>query len=135
MSVGQLFIGAGIVGVALNVALNAVLPSAEGVIIHSLTYDAGYVLQDRTVMAESDFYANWAASVVDLETGAIVYPCEGSGAFGYQPGRKVAKLTLAEWVGNDACTEDVLVSGHEYELRAVWNWGGDTVAASGGFTR
>jgi len=135
MSIGQMIIGAGVVGVAMNALLGAVLPSGEGVIVHSLTYDAGYVLQDRTVMAESNFNMQWTAKVVDVATGDVVYPCEGFGVFDYPPGRKVARIPIAEWVGNDACTVDVFQHGRAYELQASWDWGSETVAASGGFTR
>lgn len=131
MSMANTMIGAAIVGVAMNAIVGAVLPAPTGIQVHGLTYQAGYVTQDRTVLVDGEaFYAQWAASVVDAETGDTVPECAGNGAAPYPPGRKAARFSLADWTGNEDCTVSVLEPGRRYVLRAVWSWGEKSVSAS-----
>lgn len=130
MSFTQTVIGGGILAVALNAALSLVLPDPTGIVVHGLTYKNGLVTQDRTVLTnEAAFYAQWAAMVVDAQTGDVVPGCMGSGAAPYPSGRKAVTFSLANWTGNPHCTIDSLEPGRAYDLQAVWSWGDDSVSA------
>ena len=115
---------------ALNVAVDALLPSPPAIEVHSLTFDGQTVTQDRTVTGSGDaFYMSWAASVIDLDTGAPVQHCSGNGAFAYATGRKAVQMDLPNWTGRDGCTPDSLPPG-AYELHAVWSWGDQQKSAA-----
>lgn len=123
MSVSQTVVGIGVLTAVGTMFLQAVLPAPMPLTVNSLTYEAGIVSQDRTVVTDGTaFYAQWAAAVIDMSTGDIVPWCSGSGSFPYQPGHKVKQFPLAEWVGNANCTADSLNAG-TYFLRASWQWG------------
>ena len=97
--------------------------------VHSLTYEAGIVLQDRTIVTDGTSFAmTYTASVVDADTGRTVPWCHGSDSWNYSPGHKVAEIPLAEWVNNPACTPESLPVG-TYFLRGGWQWGAEQVAA------
>lgn len=136
MSFTQTLIGMGAVGLVAQTLLSAVLPDPTGLVVHGLTYADGYVTQDRTVLTtEPAFYAQWAASVVDVETGDTVPQCTGQGAAPYPPGRKAVTFSLSDWTGNPLCNPLGLVEGKTYALRAVWSWGENSVSASQEFVR
>lgn len=135
MSLIQTFIGGAIATVVLNASLSLVLPEAIGIRINKISYDNGVVTQDRTVRSDTDFFAQWAATVVDAETGDVVPGCSGNGAAPYKPGDKVSKFLLGDWVGSQHCSADSLTPGRAYELRAVWSWGADSVSATAEFVR
>ena len=123
MSVSQAMAGFAVAVAVGHIAVQAVLPAPAPIIIHGITYDAGMVLQDRTVQTdEAAFFAGWAATVVNAATGESLRWCEGSGAFPYKPGRMVIEFTLPEWTGRAECTPESLPPG-EYYLRGVWSWG------------
>jgi hypothetical protein len=71
--------------------------------VRSLTYDAGYIVQDRTVSTTGPWSAIWDAQILDVATGKPAPGCDGSGVWSYPPGDLVARVPLAEWVGS-ACT-------------------------------
>lgn len=125
MSMTQTLLGGGIFVAVGTAIIQAVSPAPDPIQIHSLKYNSGIVTQDRTVLSETPFYANWAAAVVDHETGEAV--CEGDGAFAYKPGRVEAKMSLSRWVG-----QPCLLPPGSYHLSASWYWGGNQVGAESG---
>lgn len=131
MSMTNTLIGLAIAGTAMNVIFGTVFPEPTGIKVHELQYSGGFVTQDRTVLTSGKaFYAQWAAMVVDAETGDAVPACSGNGAAPYTPGRKSVKMSLSDWTGNDDCTADMLETGRLYKLQAVWSWGDESVSAS-----
>ena len=125
MSVSQTAIGIGVLTAVGTLFLQSVLPGPVPLTVNSLTYTAGLVYQDRTVITDGTaFYAQWSASVVDVDTGEVVPWCSGSGSFPYQPGHKIKEFPLADWVGNATCTPESLNPG-TYVLQAAWQWGAD----------
>ena len=131
MSMTQTAFGVGIVVAALSGVLNVVLPAPPPITINSLAFDGVNVQQDRTVRANSDagiFWAQWAADVVNAETGTPVPHCQGSGSWNYKSGQRVVTMDLAQWTGNAACLRDALLPG-VYRLQATWHWGGEQTSA------
>jgi hypothetical protein len=119
----QTIIGAAALIAALNVAVDAVLPTPRPIEVHSLTFDGQTVTQDRTVIGTGDaFYMAWAATIIDFDTGASVPHCSGDGAFAYATGRHVVEMDLPHWTGREGCTPDTLEPG-DYVARATWSWG------------
>jgi hypothetical protein len=101
-------LAAGVTGIAMAIAaiLGAVVPkpaSPPPIVIHSLKYQDGAIIQDRTVSAQGKFTAIWSAQIVDVATGQPVPECYGTGVWGYAPGAQSPAIPIAEWVGNDAC--------------------------------
>lgn len=120
--------GAGLV-VAATVALQSMLPGPPPFVVNSLNYEAGVVTQDRTITTSAPaFYAAWAATVENADTGESLHWCEGNGANAYPPGRRAVEFSLQDWTGNPLCTFASLPSGR-YALRASWAWGGQSTAA------
>ena len=103
MSIGNTLIGGGLLAAMLQAAWVAVSPFPPPIVIHSLTYQDGMVIQDRTVKAATKFAAVWTAEIVDATTGAVVAGCSGGGAWDYVPGRKAVEMTVQEWVGSPTC--------------------------------
>jgi hypothetical protein len=93
MSMSNTVLGSGIILAAMQSAWVMLQPAPPPIMVHALTYDAGYIVQDRTVSAETKFTAIWAAEIVDAKTGATVAGCEGGGSWDYAPGRKAIKMT------------------------------------------
>lgn len=122
MSLTQTLIGGGVFVAVGSALLQMVLPAPAPITVHSLAFENGFVIQDRTVATSDPFYASWAAQVVDNETGEKLPWCFGSGSFAYKPGRRGVSLELSEWVGNPACTVESLPPG-TYRLTAAWHWG------------
>lgn len=123
MSMTQL--GIGIAGLAAvgSLALQMMLPHPVPFVVNEIALVGGVVIQDRTVITDHPaFYAQWAATVEDADTGESLRQCEGSGANSYPPGRKAVHFTLDEWTGRPGCTLASLPPGR-YALRASWRWG------------
>lgn len=97
------FLGGGIIAAAMQAVWVAVQPVPAPIAIHSLAYDDGHIIQDRTVNAETKFTAIWAAEIVDATTGAVLAGCSGGGSWDYAPGRKAVRMTVQEWVGSPTC--------------------------------
>lgn len=117
--------GIGIAGavLALNFAVSAILPEPVRIQVQALAYDNGVITQERTVRTENQaFYAQWAATVENADTGESVRWCEGSGANAYAAGHKVVTFTLPDWTGRKECTPESLPPGR-YVLSATWHWG------------
>jgi hypothetical protein len=104
MHMTQLAVGTTALAAALHFTVAAILPAPPPIVINSLSYDAGKVLQDRTVNAGAKFSAVWEARIVSVDSGLVVAGCEGRGDWDYSPGNRVAKIGLAEWVGSTDCT-------------------------------
>lgn len=108
---------------AATLALQAILPQPPAFVVHELNYEAGIVTQDRSIATnEVAFYAQWAVTVEDVETGASVRWCEGAGANAYPPGRRAVQFSLPDWTGRTLCTPESLPAGR-YALRGSWRWG------------
>ena len=132
MSMTQTIIGVAVIGPALAVALNFVIPNVPPINVHSLSFDGAEVHQDRTVTTDTGtgvFWAQWNASVVSVKTGQPVEACTGSGSWNYKVGRKDVKMDLAKWTGNAACNLAALGRG-QFFLQATWHWGDDQEQAS-----
>ena len=81
----------------------AVLPPEPPIVVHSLEWRDGAIVQDRTVTSDGKFTAAWQAEIRDVSTGLPVPGCYGSGVWTYDPGRIAPEIPLAEWVGNPDC--------------------------------
>jgi hypothetical protein len=117
-------LAAGVTGIAMAIAaiLGAVVPKPPApppIVIHSLEYQDGTIIQERTVSAQGKFTAIWSAQIVDLATGQPVQDCYGTGVWGYAPGEQSPAIPIAEWVGNAAC---VLPAG-SYQALASYEAG------------
>lgn len=125
----NLSLGVMVVSAAGSLFLGAVLPDVRPIEVHSLTYTDGIIQQERTITADGDvFYAHWTADILDAETMESV--CEGGGSWDYPVGYAVAKIPLADWVGDENCTPENLSPG-TYIPRAVWLWGSDQTTQTG----
>jgi hypothetical protein len=91
----------------LTMAMQAVWaivgPATPPIVINELRYEAGYIVQDRTVASEGPFKAVWEAEILNKVTGEVVDNCSGSGFWDYEAGRKAPRIPIAEWVGNPDC--------------------------------
>lgn len=124
MSVTQTVFGSGILVVVGSAILQSVLPGPSPIVVHELSYDSGFVTQDRTVSVEDGvFFAQWRAEVVEATSGSLVADCAGEGSWNYTSGRSAPEMTLQRWTGNEACDESKLPD--EFYLRATWVWGDD----------
>lgn len=131
MTASHLVTGFAVLAGVMHLGLNAILPALPPMVVNDLRWQAGKIIQDRTIRAEGGaFYAGWAAGVVNADTGLSVRWCEGSGAFAYEPGRKVIEFALQEWTGRAECTAESLPPGR-YFPRAVWSWGIHQTAKDG----
>jgi hypothetical protein len=123
----------GIIILALLGVSKAILPHAPPITVHSISLDpvTGIVTQDRTATAKNwndpVRLMNWAAQVVDLDTGNSIPGCTGSGSWPYKVGRVSADLPLEEWVGNERCRLEGL--DRTFFLRAVYSADGIQVVA------
>lgn len=117
MSATHTVLGSGILLATLQAVWMAIGPAPPPITVHSLTYDAGYIIQDRTV-SWSAWVAEWKAEIVEDRTGAAVPNCAGGGFWTYPGGRVVPRISLTEWVGNDAC---VLPTGRYFPRATYWD--------------
>jgi len=111
------------VALAANAVVEVVLPDPPPpppIVINALSYDAGLVVQDRTVNWPKIFHASWESRVIDVKSGMIVDGCSGDGKWDYAPGSKVASIPLAEWVGSASCK----LEPGQYQLFAKYKTGG-----------
>ena len=99
----QFTIGTGALVLAMQGIWAVIGPTPPPIIVHSITYDAGMITQDRTITTAGPFKVVWEAAIIDAKTGRIVTGCSGSGAWDYPPGSLSPSFPVAEWVGNDAC--------------------------------
>jgi hypothetical protein len=98
MSTAQIIAGVVFVGSVLQVAVSAVLPDPHPITVHSLTYATGSIIQDRTVVADGDYFpAQWRAFIFDTVTNKPVPECTGSDFAPYKSGRIAVNLKLNEW--------------------------------------
>jgi len=129
VSVTQTLVGGVVAFGATMALLQSVLPAPQNIVVHSITFDRGHVIQDRTVNSESDhFWATWSASVIGPDGNALEW-CIGSGAWPYQSGRKQFPMSLEKWTGADACTLESLPRNVPLKLLATWKWGDEDVTA------
>ena len=113
--------------------IDQVTPPPPPIVVHSIRYDGGQVLQDRTVTpngANAVKLLQWSAQVVYAGTGRPVPGCTGAGSWPYDRGRLTVQFDLPEWVGNAACTPDALPRGVDLHLRGVWAFEGRQVVAT-----
>jgi len=99
--------GAAVIGFLQLAIINPIkarlAPLPPPIIVHSLEYADGMITQDRTVSTDAPFVAAWSAQIIDTKTGRAVSGCEGSGVWPYPSGRIAPSMSVAEWVGSDAC--------------------------------
>lgn len=115
---------------AASWAIDLAVPAPPPITVHSLSYDAGLVTQDRTVIADGEvMLMTWGAQVVNAATGEPVPGCTGSGTWPYEAGRREFSMPLDRWVGSLACLPGMLEPG-QYYLRAVYSWQHDAVTAA-----
>lgn len=111
-----------------SVGARVILPAPAPIQVHYIEMTEGKVHQSRTITTDAPaFYAQWAATVADAETGESLIWCEGSGANAYPPGSKIVAFALEDWTGADQCTLESLPPGR-YVLRASWSWGDEGTA-------
>lgn len=103
MSFSTHAVGTAMLALIMQGAWEILGPSLPPIVVHSLTYEEGFIVQDRTVHADGKFTAVWAAVILDKKTGLAVPDCQGTGSWDYQAGHKVIEIPLAEWVGNPQC--------------------------------
>ena len=131
MSFTNISVGIGAVSAGLLFVTGSIIPPLPPITVHSLTYDAGVVHQERTVEVDPPavvFWAQWRAEVIDATTDAPVPGCVGSGSWNYEAGYKVVDIPIGEWVGQPiTCTPDILPD--RFYLRASWYWGEDQTSA------
>ena len=125
MSATQTVIGGGILVAVASTLIQLVAPDHAPIVLNSISYESGYVMQDRTVTTSEPFWASWAAQVINADTGEKVDGCFGEGSFAYAAGNKVVRLSLQEWVGSDDCS----LSIGSYYLAAAWYWGDSQLGA------
>lgn len=126
MSMTQFAAVSGVFWVALVSVWDAVIPAPPPpppIAVHSLTYDAGYIIQERTVKKPS-WVAGWQAEIVDDRSGRTVPNCVGSGFWNYPGGTIAPRISLGEWVGNPACE---LTPGRYYPRASYWDGSFKTV--------
>lgn len=90
---------------AINPLLNRINPP-QPIVVHSLEWRDGIVVQERTVTTDGPFVAVWSSEIRNANTGEIVPHCYGTGVWPYEPGHRSPQIPLAEWVGNPACQLD-----------------------------
>lgn len=130
--IGAALLVGGVSVAGINGVLKTVLPPIQPIVVHSLEYKDGAILQDRTVTVEGGgvFWAQWKAQIVYAKTGETVPGCTGSGSWNYKAGSKAYAIPLAEWVGAASCTPDALPVGC-YRPVAAWAWGTDQTSHIG----
>ena len=127
MSIGQTGLGAALIVGAIQLGVVPLLPSPPPIEVHSLVYEGGLMLQDRTVRTENDLFpASWRAAIYNAETDKPIEECVGSGFWNYTAGRNTFPIPVDEWVGRDECTVDFLraLNVDVYGV-ASWHWGDD----------
>jgi hypothetical protein len=117
MSATQTIAGGAGLAAVMQAAWLAIAPAPPPIQIHSLTYDAGYIVQDRTVN-QSTWVAEWKAEIVENGSGETVPNCSGSGFWAYPGGTIAPRISLGEWVGNENCT---LAPGAYYPRATYWD--------------
>ena len=114
------------VGGGLALLLSALFaPAPPSIQVHSLRYDAGDIIQERTV-AMPAVVAEWRAEIVS-KSGAVVPYCQGQGFWRYSGGTSSPRFSVQEWVGNPLCDLD---PGFYYP-RATYGNGSFEVVARG----
>lgn len=96
--------------------------------VHSLNYQDGDIIQDRTVRAEGEkFPANWHAAIYSAETREPISECVGEGFWNYSTGRRQYPIPVHEWVGREECTVEFVHSlGVDVYPVASWHWGDES---------
>lgn len=130
MSMIQSITAGAFVAVAVSAAISLVIPE-KPIAVHSLSYQNGNIVQDRTIEADGDvFFMRWQAEIVNANTGRPLPHCVGSGSWNYTAGRLEVAIPLSEWTGSEFCTPSSLPPG-EYYPRAVYIWGDNQLSARG----
>ena len=105
MSFSQTFFGAAGLTAVAQLIWTAVAPLSAPLVIHSLSYDSGYIIQDRTISNGGDPVPMvYKAAIVSKLTGQTVPNCEGTGGWSYTDGHATLRIPLKEWVANPLCT-------------------------------
>lgn len=121
---GYLIVGALAYGSAQG--LGVVTRPAAGIEIHSLQYTeisgVPIIVQDRTVTAQGELIAQWAARIYKVEGAARKEVCAGGGYWAYAEGHKEAQIPINEWVGEKECYKK-LAPGTQFTLCATYRWG------------
>ena len=125
MSVTQAVVGGGFLAAMAQVLWIAVGPALAPIQVHSLRYEAGDIIQERTV-AMPAVVAEWRAEIVS-KSGAVVPYCQGQGFWRYSGGTSSPRFSVQEWVGNPLCDLD---PGFYYP-RATYGNGSFEVVARG----
>jgi hypothetical protein len=101
MSMTQTLIGGGVIAALAQVIWVSLAPAPPPIVVHDLRYDAGFIVQDRTVEGPA-VVAQWRADILNLD-GSAVKNCHGEGFWRYAGGRAQPRFTVQEWVGNPLC--------------------------------
>lgn len=125
MSATQAIVGGGFLAAMAQVVWLAVGPAPAPIHVHSLRYDAGDIIQERTV-AMPAVVAEWRAEIV-TRNGKVVPACQGQGFWRYSGGTSSPRFSVQEWVGNPLCD---LTPGL-YFPRATYSNGAFEVVARG----
>jgi hypothetical protein len=125
MSVTQAVVGGGFLAAVAQVLWIAVGTSPAPIQVHSLRYEAGDIIQERTV-AMPAVVAEWRAEIVS-KSGTVVPYCQGQGFWRYSGGTSSPRFSVQEWVGNPLCD---LEPGFYYP-RATYGNGSFEVVARG----
>jgi hypothetical protein len=103
------------------------MPTPSPIQVHSLRYEGGYIVQERTVEMPA-VVAEWKAEIV-TKSGEVVPNCHGSGFWRYAGGYSAPRFSVAEWVGNPLC----VIPPGEYFPRATYSNGAFEVVKRGDF--
>jgi hypothetical protein len=125
MSMTHTVVGGGVLAALAQVLWLSVGPSPAPIQVHSLRYEAGDIIQERTV-AMPAVVAEWRAEIV-AKSGAVVPNCQGGGFWRYSGGTSSPRFSVQEWVGNPLCD---LTPGFYYP-RATYSNGSFEVVARG----
>lgn len=132
MSFGQTATGAAIVLSVIQFTVVPLLPSQPPIVVHSLDYAAGAMVQDRTITVQGDkFPARWNAALYDADTDTPIPKCVGAGFWNYAAGHGSYHIPIDQWVGREGeCTTEYLQSLNisVYGV-ASWHWGNDETPA------
>ena len=125
MSVTQTMVGGAGLAAIMQAAWLAFAPAPPPIQVHSLRYEAGYIIQERTV-ARPAVVAEWHAEIV-TRNGSVVPTCQGTGFWRYAGGTSSPRFSVQEWVNNPLCD---LEPGF-YFPRATYSNGSFEVVARG----
>lgn len=118
----------GAIGLPMVGAVNTLAP--QGITIHSLAYQGGAIIQDRTVNGSGPTFSMAYKATISTPSNPAVAICAGSDGFPYRVGRITVTIPLDEWVNDPGCAER-LQDGARYLPCAYWSFANVTTEACG----